>query len=107
MWSIELRAQLAAAVELSWTTNWQPQAGSERRLNMCRHVEPVRKSPRYLPSCWGRPQASPQLWGVGPGSGLPPELGLATGRGPVPPRPDPRIGPGLGLGPGPSRQARA
>lgn len=63
MWSIELRAQLAAAVELSWTTNWQPQAGSERRLNMCRHVEPVRKSPRYLPSCWGRPQARPQLWG--------------------------------------------
>lgn len=35
MWSIELRAQLAAAVELSQTTNWQPQAGSERRLNMC------------------------------------------------------------------------
>lgn len=106
MWSIELRAQLAAAVELSQTTNWQPQAGSERRLNMC-HMLSLCGSRLGTCPVVGAGRRPVHNSGVGPGSGLPPELGLATGRGPVPPRPDPRIGPGLGLGPGPSRQARA
>ncbi len=74
MWSIELRNSSLPQLRSAGPIELAAPGWVRAETQHVPHVEPVRKSPRYLPSCWGRPQAwpnpSPGPLGTGPGLGL-------------------------------------